>query len=138
MAEAAQTGHSLLTGGMSLGGKASPTSGGRGMGGVGTSLAGMGMDASRALGAHDEDDEGATSAPLSYAQAMKLETLDRSSRLSHWMSAFAADEEAFASKAVLVEHLAVRHAVLVDEPCHFHVEAAVARHIELAKLCRRY
>ena len=25
---------------------------------------------------------------------MKLETLDRSSRLSHWMSAFAADEEA--------------------------------------------
>ena len=43
------------------------------------------------------------SAPLSYTHAMQLETLDRSSRLSHWMNAFAADEEAFASKAVFVE-----------------------------------
>jgi hypothetical protein len=37
------------------------------------------------------------------AGAMQLELLDRNSRLSHWMSAFAADEEAFASKAVFVE-----------------------------------
>ena len=33
----------------------------------------------------------------------QLDALDRSSRLAHWMNAFAADEEAFASKAVFVE-----------------------------------
>lgn len=41
--------------------------------------------------------------PLPYQHAMQLESLDRASRLSHWMAAFAADEEAFASKAVFVE-----------------------------------
>ena len=48
-------------------------------------------------------EEAAASAPLSYSHTMQLEKLDRSSRLSHWMSAFSADEEAFASKAVFVE-----------------------------------
>jgi hypothetical protein len=41
--------------------------------------------------------------PYALAFSQQLETLDRSSRLAQWMSAFAADEEAFASKAVFVE-----------------------------------
>jgi hypothetical protein len=32
--------------------------------------------------------------------ASQIESLDRNTRLAHWMNAFAADEEAFASKAV--------------------------------------
>ena len=35
--------------------------------------------------------------------SQQLEALDRSTRLSHWLVAFEADEEAFASKAVFVE-----------------------------------
>ena len=35
--------------------------------------------------------------------AAQLEALDKSTRLAHWMNAFAADEETFASKAVFVE-----------------------------------
>ena len=35
--------------------------------------------------------------------ALQLEAIDRSTRLAHWMDVFAADEEAFASKAVFVE-----------------------------------
>ena len=42
-------------------------------------------------------------APHALGFSQQLETLDRSSRLAQWMSAFAADEEAFASKAVFVE-----------------------------------
>jgi len=41
--------------------------------------------------------------PYALAFSQQLETLDRSSRLAQWMNAFAADEEAFASKAVFVE-----------------------------------
>ena len=47
------------------------------------------------------------SPPSSYLRqgetAIQLEALDRSNRLAHWMDAFAADEEAFASRAVFVE-----------------------------------
>ena len=46
---------------------------------------------------------GKGSTPYALAFSQQLETLDRSSRLVQWMNAFAADEEAFASKAVFVE-----------------------------------
>ena len=90
---------------------------------------------------HDDDDEGATSAPLSYAQAMKLEALDRSSRLSHWMSAFAADEEAFASKAVFVEmrlRQALSSSVMLGVPNTFRCAVVCDAFERVAPMTGRY
>jgi hypothetical protein len=97
-------------------GRISPPSKGRGGGGFRPRP--RGTEPSRYLGSPSEislpplspseetdvsDAEMGRGVDMPYQQAMQLEALNRSTRLSHWMAAFASDEAAFASKAVFVE-----------------------------------
>ena len=93
------------------------------------------------VGGGDEDEEGSATVGLSYAQALRLETLDRSSRLSHWMSAFAADEESFASKAVFVEMLlrqALSSSVTLGVPNTFRCAVVCDAFERVAPMTGRY
>ena len=81
------------------------------------------------------------SSPRALVQSQQLEALDRSTRLAHWMNAFAADEESFASKAVFVEmrlRQALSSSVSLGVPNTFRIAVVCDAFERVAPLTGRY
>ena len=79
--------------------------------------------------------------PTVVHHSLQLEALDRSTRLAHWMDAFAADEEAFASKAVFVEmrlRQALSSSVQLGVPNTFRTAVVCDAFERVAPLTGRY